>query len=246
MRPPVIGITCQFDPAAGNRSAVAANGTHRMPDDYPHAVRTGGGIPMLLPTTTDADSIHAYAAVVNGLILSGGGDVAPEFMGVEPELGLGPVDPIRDEFELALTRAALDRDTPLLAICKGVQALNLATGGSVIQDLDATRPNAVQHAQRAPGWHGTHTIDVEPRSLTARLMGGSSLRANSFHHQANGALGEGLVVSARAKDGVIEAIEGEDGRFLLGVQFHPEMMVESSPPMAALFRGLVDACRARA
>lgn len=239
MRPPVIGITCQFDPDAGNRSASPMNGTHRMPDAYPHSVRTGGGIPMLLPTTTDADTIRAYAETIDGLVLSGGGDIAPEFMGAEPEPGLGPVDPIRDEFEIALTRSALDLQLPTLAICKGTQVLNVAMGGSIVQDLDPTRPGAVQHAQRAPGWHGTHTVDIEPGSLLARVAGTTSLRTNSFHHQANGAPGDGLIVSARARDGVVEAVEGVDHDFLLGVQFHPEMMVDASAEMAARFHGLV-------
>jgi putative glutamine amidotransferase len=246
MRPLVIGITCQFDPDAGNRAASPMNGTHRMPDAYPHAVRVAGGIPMLLPTTTDADSIRAYVAAVDGLILSGGGDIAPEFMRMEPDPGLGPVDPIRDQFELDLTTAAIRAELPLLAICKGTQILNVAMGGSVIQDIDPGRPGAVQHAQRAPGWHGTHTVEFEPDSLLARVAGTTRVRTNSFHHQANDALGEGLVVSARAKDGVIEGVEGVDAQFLLGVQFHPEMMVDASPAMAALFQGLVEACRVRA
>lgn len=246
MRPPVIGITCQFDPDAGNRSAVAMNGTHRLPDAYPHAVRRGGGIPMLLPTTADAGTIHAFIGVIDGLVLAGGGDIAPEFMGVEPQPGLGPVDPIRDAFEIGLAREAIAAKLPTLAICKGIQVLNVATGGSVIQDLDPARADAVQHAQRAPGWHGTHTVDIEPGSLLARLAGLMELRVNSFHHQANRDAGGGLVVSARAKDGVIEAIEGDGDAFVLGVQFHPETMVDASEPMAALFRGLADACVARA
>jgi len=217
-----------------------------MPDAYPHAVRVAGGIPMLLPTTTDADTIRAYAGTIDGLILSGGGDIAPEFMRAEPEPGLGPVDPIRDEFEIALTRAALELDAPLLAICKGIQLLNVAMGGSVIQDLDPSRPGAVQHSQRAPGWHGTHTVNIDPESRLARVVGATSVRTNSFHHQANGALGDGLVVSARATDDVIEAVEGAGDVFMLGVQFHPEMMVDASPEMAALFGGLVLACGARA
>ncbi|MBT3267215.1 gamma-glutamyl-gamma-aminobutyrate hydrolase family protein [Candidatus Poribacteria bacterium] len=246
MRPPVIGITCQFDPDAGNRSSEVMNGTHRLPDAYPYAVRRGGGLPMLLPTTADADAIRAYIGVIDGLILSGGGDIAPEFMAVEPEPGLGAVDPIRDTFELALAREAIDAETPILAICKGIQVLNVATGGRVIQDLDSSRADAVQHAQRAPGWHGTHTIDIEPASLLARTVGSLELRVNSFHHQANRDAGRGLVVSARAKDGVIEAVEGDGDAFVLGVQFHPESMVDAAEPMAALFRGLVDACAARA
>ena len=242
MPPPVIGITCQFDPDAGNRAADPMNGTHRLPDAYPYAVRRGGGVPMLLPTTTHADTIRAYIGAIDGLVLSGGGDIAPQFMDVEPHPGLRVVDPIRDQFEIALTRDAMAAELPMLAICKGIQVLNIATGGTVIQDIDPARPNAVQHAQRAPGWHGTHTIDIEAGSLLARLTGVSELRSNSFHHQANGDVGAGLVVSARAKDGIVEAVEGVDARFLLGVQFHPELMVDASPPMAALFRGLVDAC----
>ena len=245
MRPPIIGITCQFDPDAGNRAADPMNGTHRLPDAYPYAVRRGGGIPILLPTTTHADTIRAYVDMVDGLVLSGGGDISPEFMGVEPAPGLGAVDPIRDEFEIELAREVIAADIPTLAICKGIQVLNITAGGTVIQDIDASRPGAVQHAQRAPGWHGTHTIQIEGGSLLGRLTGASELRCNSFHHQANGDSGVGLRVSARAADGIIEAVEGTDATFLLGVQFHPELMVDASPPMAALFQGLVDACVGR-
>ncbi len=197
-----------------------------------------GGIPFILPSSTSTEVIRDYAAICDGFILAGGGDMDPVFWGEEPRPGLGEIDPLRDQFELKLSEQILKKDIPALGICRGIQVLNVAAGGSVVQDLGQT---GICHMQSAPKSHPFHDIFIEKDTRLFNILGQERVRVNSFHHQAVKQLGKGLIPSGTSGDGVIEAIESVQHRFLLGVQWHPECMTDRASER--LFRALVEAAR---
>lgn len=205
-----------------------------LPAAYCCRVTAAGGRPVLLPPLPPGEERDLLAGL-GGLLLGGGGDIAPLYFGEEPQPGLGAVDPQRDEWELRLAREALRRDLPLLGICRGLQLLNVAAGGTVLQDL--VGPAYLQHEQKAPRSCPSHTVEVLQGTRLAALAGEGLLAVNSFHHQAAGRIAPGLRVAARAPDGVVEALENPAARFVLAVQWHPEAL--EHPAAAALFRALV-------
>lgn len=210
---------------------------------YPKWVERAGGLPLLLPNLSPELAGPALDGL-DGLLLTGGKDVHPLVYGAEPGKHLGTTDPQRDRFELPLIREALARGLPLLAICRGLQALNVATGGTLRQDLVHDRDATVQHRMDVVGENATHhTIELEAGSLLRGLLGADRVAVNSFHHQAADRLGDGLRVCARAMDGTIEALEGIDGRYVLAVQWHPEVMPADHHVTRALFESFVAACR---
>lgn len=229
---PVIGITCAWDEEAGR---------YFLGRFYTAAVEAAGGLPLLLPYPLPDSGMDRLLDLVDGLLLSGGGDVDPVYFGEEPVPGCGKITPERDDFELALTRRALSAGLPVLGICRGAQVLNIAAGGDIYQDIVTQVPGCLKHSQKAPRWCATHGIMVEGGTRLARILGSGSLRVNSFHHQAIRRPAPGFVVSARAKDGIIEAIESIGPAFALGVQWHPEAMWERNKGSLALFTALVEA-----
>lgn len=240
---PVVGITCKFEPHGANNDPYRIHGNHWLDENYAHAIRASGGLPVMLPNTREPDVWMQYLRMLDAVLFTGGVDVDPGEFGQEPVAQLGQVDPVRDAFELGLCREALELDVPILAICRGVQVLNIAAGGTLVQDIPRSVPDALQHRQQAPTWHPSHGIEVEPNSVLARLLGRTLLRVNSFHHQAIEMVAPGFRATARTSDGVIEAMESQRHKFVVGVQFHPEGMFGFSDPIDALFRGLVEACK---
>jgi putative glutamine amidotransferase len=212
---------------------------------YPNWVERVGGLPLLLPNLKP-ELVGPALDGLDGVLLTGGKDVHPLVYGAEPEKHLGTTDPQRDRFEMPLIRETLARGLPLLAICRGLQALNAAVGGTLRQDLVHDRDAAVQHRMDVVGENAVHhTIEIEPGSLLHRLLGAPRVAVNSWHHQAADRLGDGLRVSARARDGTIEALEGLGEQFVLAVQWHPEVMPASDAVTRAIFEGFIAACRAR-
>ncbi|MBO0768566.1 MAG: gamma-glutamyl-gamma-aminobutyrate hydrolase family protein [Solirubrobacterales bacterium] len=199
-----------------------------LPLAYVDAVQRAGATALLVPPTRDPDPVLER---IDGLILSGGVDVDPALYGATPGPGTDPPSPARDASELALTRAALSRGMPVLAICRGAQLLNVALGGTLCQHL----PDG-EH-RRVPGEFNPHTAELTAGSLAARTAGGEHVRVLSHHHQAISELGAGLVVSGRASDGTIEAVEDPSREFLLGVQWHPE--VDPNSPVIARFVSVI-------
>jgi putative glutamine amidotransferase len=192
---------------------------------YPDAIRRAGAIPVVIPPM-DAAAIDPLLDGLSGLCLSGGPDLQPSCYGAEPHPELGPTEPHLDIFEIALLRAAEARGMPVLAICRGLQVLNVSRGGTLIQDLPSQRPSPIEHRQALSGSTPTHDVALQD-SLTADCLGAREARVNSFHHQAVDRLGSGLRAVGWAPDGVIEAIEAPDRSFTVAVQWHAESMVHS-------------------
>jgi putative glutamine amidotransferase len=210
---------------------------------YAGAIEAAGGLPVVLPPLSLA-AVEPLLDRLSGLCLSGGPDLDPEAYSARRHPRLGPTEPQLDRFELGLARAADARGLPLLAICRGAQALNVVRGGTLHQHLpeDGPEGSAIEHRQARPSEEATHSVKVHPASLLARLVGRGTLAVNTFHHQAASRLGRGLTAVAWAPDGVIEAIEDRRRVFTLGVQWHAECMADG-PDHGGLFRGLVDAAR---
>jgi putative glutamine amidotransferase len=201
---------------------------------YVQAIAAAGGAPVVLPPI-DIGGIEPLLASLAGVCLSGGPDLDPAAYGAEPHPQLGPTWPDLDAYELAVARRADALGVPLLAICRGVQALNVARGGTLHQHVDG-------HRQRRPCDQPTHAVDVAADSRVGMLVGAGRIDVNSFHHQAIAAVGHGLRPVAWADDGVVEAVEGPGARFLLGVQWHAEGLIGRDEQLA-LFTAFVDAAR---
>jgi putative glutamine amidotransferase len=212
---------------------------------YLQAIEAAGGLPVVLPPLAP-DAIAPLLGRLTGICLSGGPDIDPDLYGERPHADIGPTEPDLDRFEIALAREADASGLPILAICRGAQALNVARGGTLVQHLPQQTDGTVEHLQAEEGETATHTVDVEPETKLATLTGGGRLSVNSFHHQAVDRLGDNLVVSARSPDHVIEAVEDPDrDDFLIAVQWHAETLVHR-PEQAALFRALVTESARRA
>ncbi len=219
---------------------------HALGETYSRAIHHAGGTPVILPPLLSTEDLPPLLRKLDGLVLSGGEDLAPERYGQSPSPHLGRVDEIRDAGELALVRAWLPQAKPLLAICRGHQVLNVALGGTLFQDIAEFLPNALDHAfvPARPMERTVHTVDLQPNSRLACLLGDGPVPVNSAHHQAIAEVGHDLIVTAHAPDGVIEGLELPDHRFCLGVQWHPEAMVKLSGSMWPLFEAFVDAASA--
>jgi len=224
--PPVIGISCCYEPGLDR---------YHLARDYVQAVQTGGGIPVILPPN-DSIGTNTLLNAVDGLILSGGGDIDPVMFGEEPWPENGTIDPHRDAFEISLATRALEIKMPLLGICRGIQVINVAAGGTVCQDIAQVIGRPYKHTQQAPRWHVTHSIKIKKKSTLFGIIGVETLRVNSFHHQMVGDLAPNFIISAYSGDGVIEGIEVPDEEFFcVGVQFHPENLCQRHPVFGKLF-----------
>lgn len=214
---------------------------YAMATTYVGAVEAAGGVPLVLPP--HRAGLEETLAALDGLLLSGGGDIDPARYGDrETHPATYGISAARDEFEFALLDAALRRDLPVLAICRGVQVLNVGLGGTLHQDVADQCPGALPHRQELTPetrHDPSHTVAVEEGSLLAEVYGGAAVAANSFHHQTLKEIGRGLAVVGRAADGAVEAVAAPDYRFVLGVQWHPEMMYAAHPEHLRPFARLV-------
>jgi len=219
----------------------------RLNAAYTDAARAVGLRPYVLPVLQAADA-HEMLDGMDGLILTGGEDVAPERYGARPHPALGDVHERRDEFELALVRAARARGLPTFAICRGVQIANVALGGTLVQDLASEWMNPLRHESGRGRAERTHTVTLQRESKLAHTCGTSGITVNSMHHQALARVASGLVATAHAPDGVIEGVEWNgDDWWMLGVQWHPEELVQTIEPWdRALFSAFADAARVHA
>ncbi len=216
---------------------------YSAPSTYTHALELAGGAPVLIPLNLGEETLRAIFARLDGLLLHGGVDIHPKEFGEAVEPFCGEIDVARDAVELGLTRWALYDQMPILGICRGIQMLNVAAGGSLYQDTRSQLGNVLDHAHQPgePYNRLTHSIEIDPNSELARALGTTHLDVNSLHHQSLKAIAPGFHVIARAPDGVVEGIEAESPQFAVGVQFHPEWLVEDDARMIALFREFVQA-----
>lgn len=211
---------------------------------YVRAVIVHGGIPVLIPPGQTGASLHQVLEGIHGLLLPGGVDLGPRHYGHTAHAKLGSVDAELDALELPLARIAYALDIPILGICRGIQSLAVALGGSLCQDIPSEM-DCVPHEVREHGRsHPAHDINIDPESRLAHIMGATMLRVNSLHHQCVRDLPDSLAAVARAPDGVVEAVEGVDKRFVVAVQCHPEEMWESTlSDFSHLFEAFIAAAR---
>ena len=242
MNRPLIGIT------AGLRKVKASVGlepAHTVWPAYADMVRAAGGIPIaVLPG--DPTEAEALLARLDGILFSGGGDVDPARYGGETRPRVYGIDEARDEFEVILVRAAQATRFPTLCICRGMQVVNVALGGTLIEDLLDDDAGRLQHWVDGEGkdQNAQHEVSVEPGSTTAKALGTDHVLVNSIHHQAVRTPGKGLVVTGTSHDGVIESLEPEDSAWpMWAVQWHPELLGTGDAPSLRLFKALVDAAR---
>jgi putative glutamine amidotransferase len=210
--------------------------------NYAQAVLAEGGLPMLA-AVVDPDAAGDYLARSDALLLSGGADIDPVRFGQPPHPHLGVVDPERDAFEIALYRAARAAGKPVLGICRGIQLINVAEGGSLHQHVPALG-RGVQHSQADKGGRPHHRVTLAPGSRLRDAVGAEAAFVNTYHHQGLDRLGTGLRPVAHAEDGLVEAVEATSGAWLLGVQWHPEMSYAALPDQRAPFASFLEACRA--
>lgn len=214
---------------------------------YIRALIRAGAAPFLIPPLTGSSLLHRLYEQLDGLLLPGGVDVDPAHYGEPRHEKCGPSCPEQDQAELSLARCAVADQVPLLAICRGIQVLNVALGGSLYQDIQAQVPGAEKHDlyPDQPRDYLSHPVTVTPGTRLARILGVSSLPVNSMHHQAIKGVAPGLVVTACAPDGIIEAIEVRDHPFVVAVQWHPEELIDGSLHAFRLFEAFVEECRNR-
>ncbi|WP_223552973.1 MULTISPECIES: gamma-glutamyl-gamma-aminobutyrate hydrolase family protein [Lysinibacillus] len=210
---PVIGITAFVEDDLSSRLNAA----------YSKSVIEAGGIPLIIPLGIEED-VAQILSLTDGLLLSGGYDVHPFLFGAEPTPKLGKVHPERDSVELALIEAAFIRQMPIFGICRGMQILNVALGGTVYQDIDSEYHSSklLKHKQQAARGVATHYVHVTPDTLLKTIIEEAQIAVNSFHHQAVNVVSEKMKVAAKSSDGIVEAVVHEDLPFCLGVQWHPE------------------------
>lgn len=239
MTAPLVGVTTSVTVGASPERAYVNSA-------YLVAVQQAGGIPVALPPQLDGPAVAALWPRLDGLLLTGGGDIDPARFGERARPAVSEVAPARDALEFDLVHRALTGRVPLLAICRGIQVLNVALGGTLHQDIPGDLPSPLAHSQTERRDQPTHHVKVQAGSRLGRVLGALEVDVNSFHHQAIKTLGRGLRAVAWAPDGVVEGAEMEEGAgFVLGVQWHPEDLVGHHPAARNLFAALVSAARDR-
>jgi putative glutamine amidotransferase len=225
---PIIGISCNQRRWAGE---------YYLRTDYVRAVVENGGIPLLIPINQDSKVLTDSLEYCDGLLLTGGGDLGPDFQ--RNPLFLENIDEERDQFEIGLVKVALKTGKPVLAVCRGLQVLNMALYGTLYHDINTELPNSGVHQPDSIVCEASHAVYFKDNTRLFTIFGKETF-VNSAHHQAIKDLGKGLIIGAISPDGLIEAVEGEKG-FVIGVQWHPERLLHITP-MNQLFVSFIDAC----
>jgi putative glutamine amidotransferase len=237
MSRPIIGCTT-YRKSVPQKNPIDVYG---LVPSYTEAVTAAGGIPVLIPLGLGEADLQTIFNRIDGLILPGGGDVEPRIYNGQSHETLRDIDPERDRTEIIMARLAIENRKPILAICRGLQVLNIALGGTLWEDISSLVPGTIDHESLNghPRNHLAHTVSVNPKSSLARHLGRTKSWVNSYHHQAIRDLATGLTTIATSSDGVIEAVEMTEHPYAIGVQWHPENLVKDDPAMLSLFRGLV-------
>ncbi len=228
---PVIGITSRY---------LNDKKHYNLPDAYTKAVQRNGGTPIILPPLYDIDQ-DQLLGIVDGIIFTGGPDVDPMLYGEQPLPKQGGIDILRDTFEISLAKKALAGEKPVFGICRGLQIINTAAGGTLIQDIGSQVDDPIKHGQQTETWYGTHHVKLESGSMVHGIFGVDEVKVNSFHHQACKDPAPGFKATGWASDGVIEVLEVDSPHWRLCVQWHPEHMHKGE--MNKLFSALVEASK---
>ncbi len=239
MKKPIIGITSAYEIEDGLRNY------HRttVSIDYTKSIIAAGGIPVVLPITSDVETIKEQLKLLDGLILSGGVDIDPKYYGEDFKRDIGIISPERDEGEFLILKEFYKTEKPILGICRGHQLLNIFLGGSIFQDLKYTGKETLKHSQDFYPELAVHKVKITDKENILAKLYGEEVRTNSFHHQAINKLGKGLSVIATAEDGIIEAVQMKERKFLYGLQWHPEMMTaRGNEEMKKIFVEFVKSC----
>lgn len=231
-RQPVIGVF-------GSRTDSRAMQCVRI--NYLTSISAAGGIPLLMPMFASQEEYIRLAEMLDGFLFSGGVDIHPSRYGERILPECGEIDTDRDESEFSAFPIFYQTKKPILGICRGIQSLCVATGGTLIQDIPSATGTNIAHQQKAPSHEMTHYVELDPASKLYEITGQDRFMVNSFHHQA--VKTTTLTVSGHSEDGIIEVIEDREHPFLIGVQWHPEYMSVSDEPSRKLFAAFVDACR---
>lgn len=211
-------------------------------DKYVSSIELAGGLPIIIPLVEDIENITYLLDLCNGILISGGNDIHPIFFNDQPHKNIGDVNFKIDKFQIDLTKLALERNLNFFGICKGLQILNVACGGNIYQDLSEVHKETIVHQQKCDYNELWHKVKFNNNSILFNLFG-KEIWVNSYHHQAIKNLGENLKVTSTSYDGIIESVEMVDKDFVVGVQFHPELMVGSQYDMLKLFKEFVDKCK---
>ena len=238
-RPPLICVTCMTIHADNYSPRLG------MSRSYVHVLLGAGAAPLLNPHMPDKAVLRAVYERLDGLLLPGGGDIDPVHYGEPRHEKCNEPSAERDDTELTLARWAIEGGMPVLGICRGIQVLNVALGGSLFQDIGAQIPGAERHAwyPNHPRDRLSHTVSISPEARLARISGETALPVNSLHHQSVKELAPGLIATGHSPDGIIEAVEAPDHPFAIGVQWHPEELTGSDHRARRLFDALVEASR---
>jgi putative glutamine amidotransferase len=232
---PHIGLNADY--------ATGAKPYHKLYVDYTRAVRLAGGIPVILPPLEEDEEILSILATLDGLVLTGGEDIDPKAYGQEPHPSVTVTPPERQYSDLRLVELAMVMEVPMLGICMGCQLINVALGGTLLQDIPTQHPNAIPHGPGKDAAKVLHPVKVAAGSRLHKIVGAETITTDSTHHQAVALMGKGLIISARAEDDTIEGIELAS-MWVVGVQWHPERLTERKEHLA-LFEALVAAGGAR-
>lgn len=233
---PVIGLTSQYEHLVGRKMI-------KMNNTYVNAVVQSGGIPIVLPIIKELSDVEKYLDLVDGLILTGGGDVSSILFGEEPLKEVDTICLSRDNMEIQLFKKAYERNIPVLGICRGLQVINIALGGTLYQDINVQVPNAIGHMCSYNIHQGYHTINILEDSMLNSIFGTDKLIVNSQHHQSIKDLGKDLKISSTTIDGIVESIESSNEKWIIGTQFHPEVMIESDNRFLEIFISFMKACK---
>ena len=208
-------------------------------DAYIQTIKAVGGLPIILPFVKSKTILQEYTELCDGFLFCGGDDITPLLFGQEPSFGIRKTDISLDLFQIRLMKAIIEANKPVLAICRGMQILNVACGGTILQDLNLADFDVINHMQTSISRQDiSHKVTFTPKTKIQKLLGGFAY-TNSFHHQAIDHVGKGLIVSGTTGDDIVEAIEMPSQTFVVGVQWHPESMLDGASNMKQLFHALI-------
>ena len=239
---PLIGITSDYHKGGD----IFKGRTYFIGESYISAIREAGGIPIVLPYSLDAKVIEKLIDRIDGLLITGGNfDINPVFYGEDPIDKIGELNNKRTTFEMEIARIALGRDMSVLGICGGEQLLNVAGGGSLYQDIKAQVRGASSHQQKMSKSETHHSVIIETDTKLHSILECETIEVNSTHHQSIRKIGKGFILNAKAPDGIVEGIESDSHRFVLGVQWHPEFLCQKEKRFKRLFKAFVKSCKKR-